>query len=47
MRSHMQKNKIGPLPLPLYKVNSKLIKSLNIGTKILKLIGKKHGNKTS
>ena len=26
MSSHKQKNKVGPLPLPLYKINSKWLK---------------------
>lgn len=34
-RSHMQKNKVGPLFPSLYKINSKWIKSLDVRTKII------------
>jgi hypothetical protein len=33
-RSHMQKNKVGPILPLLYKINSKWIKGLNVRTKI-------------
>ena len=35
--THMQKNKVGSLPPPVYKINSKWIKGLDVRTKIIKL----------
>ena len=38
--THTQKNKVGPLPAPhpIYKINTKWIKGLDVRTNIIKLI---------